>query len=151
LIKGIKISEYKPMHNTKQKSDILNNNKDSKSYQMIKSKSNIFFNPIKELKDMSNTENIITIEEKRKLPYQYSFNNLYKNSNIYNFPNDIRTLYLEKDLRTMVKPDSFNIDNNEVNFGFKYQKNYKERYGKNNSFRVKNDIKSFFISPKIMV
>ena len=151
LIKRIKISEYKPMYNTKQKSDILYINRDNKSKQMIKNKSNIFFNPIKELKDMSNAENNITIEENRKLPYQYSFNNIFINSNIYNIPKYIRTSNLEKKLRTMNKSDSFNIDNNEINYGLKYQKNYKEKYDTNNSFGIKNDIKSFYISPKIMI
>jgi len=139
------------MYNTKQKSDILYINRDNKSKQMIKNKSNIFFNPIKELKDMSNAENNITIEENRKLPYQYSFNNIFINSNIYNIPKYIRTSNLEKKLRTMNKSDSFNIDNNEINYGLKYQKNYKEKYDTNNSFGIKNDIKSFYISPKIMI
>ena len=151
LIKRIKFSEYKPIYNTKQKSDILYNNKDNKSKQMFNSKSNIFFNPIKELKDMSNTKNIITVEEKRKLPYKYSFNNIYKNSVIYNIPNNFKILNLIKRLRILDKSDSFNISNNEINFGFKHQKNYKEKCGTNNSFRIKNNIKSFFISPKIII
>ena len=59
LIKRIKISEYKPMYNEREKSDILYNN----SKQIIKSKSNIFINPIKELKKMNNKEKIITIKK----------------------------------------------------------------------------------------
>ena len=51
----------------------------------------------------------------------------------------------------MHKSDSFNIDNNEINFGLKSQKNYKEKYGMNSLFRNTKGIKSFMYSPKIMI
>jgi len=146
LIKKIKISKYKPMHNAKQKSDILYNKKDNESKHIIKSISNIFFNPIKIPNDMNNNEKIINIKKRiKKLPYQYSVNNILKNNNVFNFPNDIRNPNLGQRSRNIHKSASYKIDNNEINFGLKSQ------IDMNNFFGSKNDIKSFIIAPKKLI
>ena len=116
LIKRIKISEYKPMYNEREKSDILYNNKDNNSKQIIKSKSNIFINPIKELKKMNNKEKIITIKKMKNLPYQYSVKNIFKNGNIYNISNNNMNPNIRQRLRNINKSASFKIYNSEINF-----------------------------------
>ena len=57
LTKRIKISEYKPMYNEKEKSNILYNNKDNNYSKQINEGENYsFFNINKELKDTSNND-----------------------------------------------------------------------------------------------
>jgi hypothetical protein len=147
LIKRFKISEYKPMCNIKQNSDIIYNKKNNNIRLIIKSNSNIFFNPIK--KNMNINKKIITIKRK-KLPYQWSAYNIFKSSNIYNITNNIRNTNLGHRSRNMYNSASFNNENNEINFGLKSQKNYKEKYDMNNLFGSKN-VTISLISPNNLI
>ena len=152
LIKRIKISEYKPFYNEKEKSDILYNNKNNNSKYIKGSRNYSLFNINKELKkNLSNSENVIIIEKKKKLPYQYSLNNINRSNNIYNISNDIMNPNLGQSIKTMHKSGSFNVDNNEIKFGLKSSKNYEEKYGKNNIFKSTNGIKRYQYSPQIMI
>ena len=152
LIKRIKISEYKPFYNEKEKSDILYNNKNNNSKHIKGSRNYSLFNINKELKkNLSNSENVIIIEKKKKLPYQYSLNNINRSNNIYNISNDIMNPNLGQSIKTMHKSGSFNVDNNEIKFGLKSSKNYEEKYGKNNIFKSTNGIKRYQYSPQIMI
>jgi hypothetical protein len=153
LINRNEISEYKPFYTEREKFDILYNNNDNSSKIINGGQNSSFFcNINKKLKeDMNNNGNSISIENRNKLPYQYRFNKTNKKSNISNISNDIIYSYFEQRLKTKNKTDLFNIGKNDINFGLKSQKKYKEKYGTNNSFGSKNDTKNFLISPKIIL
>ena len=149
LIKRIKVSEYKPMYNLKQKFEILYSNKDNNSNQIIKSQR--YFNSFNELKDMNNNEKIIAIKKRKNFPYHNSYNNILKNINIYNISNNIRNPNLVKSFRNLNKSASFKNDNNEKNCLLKSQNILKEKYYVNNLYGSKNDIRSFRIPQRNLV
>ena len=84
LIKNMKVSEYKPIYNNKEKIDILYNSKDNNSRKINKSQCIGLFNLNKGLNNMNNSVNIINKIRREDLHYKYNDNNIFKYNNIYN-------------------------------------------------------------------
>ena len=148
MIKKMKVSEYKPIYNRKEKLDILYSIKDKDKYNNSKhlknSQSYEFYNLNKGLNNMSNSVNIINNKRRKGLNYKYSTNNIFKNSNIYNISENIRNSNSRERERYLYKSVLFKIDNNEINFGLKSQGNFSI----NNFFKSTNEIKKLNISLK---
>jgi len=142
LIKNMKFSEYKPIYNSKEKFDILYNNKNNNSRQIKISKSYNLFNLNKGLNNMNNSVNIINKIRREKFHYKYNSNNIFKNNNIYNISENMRNSNTRERDGYLYKSVLSKIDNNRINFGLKSQGNF----SMNNLFESKNDIKRLNIS-----
>ena len=128
LIKKMKFSEYKPIYNNKEKSDILYNNKNNISRKIKINKSYNLFNLNKELNNMNNSLNNINKIRREEFHYKYSDNNILKYNNIYNISeNMINSNSRERD-KYLYNSVLSKIDNNRINFGLKSKHNSKIIY-----------------------